>query len=417
MAQMMMSSFVLGYGIGPLFFAPLSEIYGRMRILQVSSLVYLAFNTACAVAGSSGTLIALRIMAGIAGSSPHVIGTGVVGDLWRVKQRGKAMAVYTLLPTIAPALGPVIGGVFVENKFWRWSFYSLSITDAVIQILGFLVLRETHSPTIIQLKATLLRKDTKNPDLRTVYDGPKVLTPLKRARIAFLMPFRLMFTQPIIIVASVFMCVFSGALFLLLASFHVVWEEQYSERMVPGTLNYLFIAAGSAVGALYSALCQDRIYRYISERRSGMGRPEFRLPAVFMSAILCPTGFMLYGLASDRIWHPSLTNAGAALFGFGTTIGLQAIQVYLVDSYPRYAASAIAAATLLRSFGGFGFPILAPNLFATQGYGRGGTYVASGLIFIGLLVAGFLQFKGRNLRQNSKYAWVGDFAAREKLPA
>ena len=73
-AQLTLSLFVLAYAIGPLFLAPLSEIYGRVIVLQLSNLVYLAWNLGCGFAQTSGQLMAFRFFSGLGGSAPGAIG-------------------------------------------------------------------------------------------------------------------------------------------------------------------------------------------------------------------------------------------------------------------------------------------------------------------------------------------------------
>lgn len=73
-AQLTLSIFVLAYAIGPLFLGPLSEIYGRVVVLQLSNLFYLAWNLGCGFAQSKGQLMAFRFLSGLGGSAPLAIG-------------------------------------------------------------------------------------------------------------------------------------------------------------------------------------------------------------------------------------------------------------------------------------------------------------------------------------------------------
>lgn len=73
-ASLTLSIFVLAYAIGPLFLGPLSEIYGRVHVLQLANLFYFAWNLACGFAQSSGQLMAFRFLSGLGGSAPLAIG-------------------------------------------------------------------------------------------------------------------------------------------------------------------------------------------------------------------------------------------------------------------------------------------------------------------------------------------------------
>jgi MFS family permease len=73
MQQLVMTIFMLGYAQGPFVLAPLSEIYGRMRILQGANLIYLIFNTACGFAQTKQQMMAFRFLSGIGGSAPQAV--------------------------------------------------------------------------------------------------------------------------------------------------------------------------------------------------------------------------------------------------------------------------------------------------------------------------------------------------------
>jgi hypothetical protein len=74
-----MAIFILAYAVGPIFFGPASELYGRVRLLQVSNAWYLAWNLGCGFAKTKAQLFAFRFLAGIGGSAPLAIGGGAIG--------------------------------------------------------------------------------------------------------------------------------------------------------------------------------------------------------------------------------------------------------------------------------------------------------------------------------------------------
>lgn len=72
-SQLILSVFVLAYAFGPLFLGPLSEIYGRVPVLQLGNLVYLVFNIACGASRNKGEMIAFRFLSGLGGSAPLAV--------------------------------------------------------------------------------------------------------------------------------------------------------------------------------------------------------------------------------------------------------------------------------------------------------------------------------------------------------
>lgn len=66
---------------GPLFWGPMSELYGRARILQTANFFFLIFNTACGLSHNTGEFLAFRLLAGFGGSAPlsvcAILSTGI----------------------------------------------------------------------------------------------------------------------------------------------------------------------------------------------------------------------------------------------------------------------------------------------------------------------------------------------------
>lgn len=70
--------FILAYAVGPVFFGPASELYGRVRLLQISNVWYLAWNLGCGFATTKSQFFAFRFLAGIGGSAPLALGGGAI---------------------------------------------------------------------------------------------------------------------------------------------------------------------------------------------------------------------------------------------------------------------------------------------------------------------------------------------------
>ncbi|KAI9649830.1 hypothetical protein NHQ30_002412 [Ciborinia camelliae] len=398
-----LSIFVLAYAIGPLFLGPLSEMFGRVIVLQLSNLIYLFFNLGCGLAQSKGQLIAFRFLAGLGGSAPLALGGGVLSDLFTAEQRGRAISIYSLAPLLGPAIGPIAGGFISENTSWRWVFFATTIADAVIQFIGLFFLQETFPPVLLERKKKRLIMETGNQDLHTQWDVPD-RSIAKTVKISLTRPFKLLGTQIIIQVLAVYMGYLYGLIYLVLATFPTLWDGVYHESTGIGGLNYLSLGIGFFIGSQTCAPCQDRIYRALKARNNGVGKPEFRVPMMIVGALLVPVGIFWYGWSAQAKTHWIVPNIGAAIFASGSVMGFQCIQTYLVDAYTTYAASAIAAATVMRSLAGFSFPLFAPYMYAALHYGWGNSLLGFIAIGLGWPAPIFLWLYGEKLRAKSPFA-------------
>jgi len=185
----------------------------------------------------------------------------------------------------------------------------------------------------------------------------------KTLRTALVRPFRLLGTQPIIQFIALYMAYLYGLMYLILSTFPGLWTGVYNESIGIGGLNYISLGLGFFLGTQITAPINDRIYRRLKKRNGGVGRPEFRVPLMFIGSALVPIGLFWYGWSAQYRLFWIMPNIGAAIFAAGAIICFQCMQTYIVDSYVRYAASGVAAAVVLRSLAGFGFPLFAPYMY------------------------------------------------------
>ncbi|EXF81399.1 hypothetical protein CFIO01_01061 [Colletotrichum fioriniae PJ7] len=131
--------------------------------------------------------------------------------------------------------------------------------------------------------------------------------------------------------------------------------------------------------------------------------PEFRLPPAMFGSILVPAGIFMFGWSMYPWVHWMVPIVGTAMFGAGNILLFTGIWTFLVEAYPRYAASALAANSFVRCLAAAAFP-----LFGNQMYVRLGFQWASsllGFLAIGMMVFPYLFFRyGKFIRGKSKFA-------------
>ncbi|KAG6860812.1 hypothetical protein C0995_007313 [Termitomyces sp. Mi166 len=385
---MMTSVFVLGFAFGPLFLGPLSEIFGRSRVLQLSNLWYLVWNLGCGFAQNKGQLIAFRLLAGLGGSAPLAVGGGVLGDVWHPEERGKAISIYSLAPLLGPVLGPVCGAWIAERSTWRWVFWSTSIVDAAIQLFGIFYLQETFAPLLLERKAAAIRK-TMDPEkaqtinVHTVFEASGERSWGEIFRKALTRPFLIFSQEYIVQLIGAYMAFIYGLLYVFLTAIPGIFEGQYHEKTSIAGLHYIALGMGMTLAAQTNARYMDRIYIYFKNKNNGVGEPEFRLPSMVPGTIILPAGLFMAGWAAQNKVHWIVTDLGIAFLGAGTILLFQSTTTYVIDTFTLHAASALAAVACLRALAGFGFPLFAPAMYNALGYGKGNTILACVAIVLG----------------------------------
>ncbi|KAM5441015.1 hypothetical protein MferCBS31731_003799 [Microsporum ferrugineum] len=371
---LVLSIFVLPYAFGPLIASPLSEIYGRVPVIQSWNLLYLVFNTACGAARSKSAMFAFRFLAGFFGSATLGIGGGTLSDLFTAEERGKAVAIYSVIPLLSPVFGPILGGLISQHISWHWAFYTSSLLDAVIQFLGLYLLEETYAPVLLRKKKMRsIRLTTPNQQLRsTTKDALKELPTRLKANLGRTV--LLLTTQPIV----------------------------QTEGMVG--LHYIAMGVGMVIAAEGFTLVNDRIFALLKARNNGVALPEFRVPFMAPATLLIAGGLFWYGWSAQHKLQWIMPDIGSGIFCAGAVICGISANAYMIDTYGKFSASALAAVGTLRSLTAFGFPLFAPYVFETIGYGWTGSLLGFCALGMGLPGVALIWVYGKVLRRRSTLA-------------
>lgn len=350
------SLFVLGFAIGPLLWAPFSEMYGRQILFFGTYAMLTFFNAGAAGSQNIQTLLILRFFAGAFGSSPLTNAGGVIADIFPASQRGTAMSVFAAAPFLGPTIGPIVGGFLGETKGWRWIEGLMAIFTGALWILGTLTIPETYSPVILRKRAHKLSQMTGKvyKSRMQVEKGEKSLK--SELKTAISRPWVLLFREPIVLLLSIYMAIIYGTLYMMFAAFPIVYQQNRGWSEGIGGLAFIGVAIGMMIAIGYT-IPDNRRYNRVAEKNEGKAPPEARLPPSIIGSVFLPVGLFWFAWTNYPSIHWSVSIIGTAPFGFGMVLVFLSIMNYLIDAYTIYAASVLAANSVLRSLFGAIFPL------------------------------------------------------------
>ncbi|KAI1397360.1 MFS general substrate transporter [Hypoxylon fuscum] len=388
--SLVISIFILGFAFGPLLSAPLSELYGRRVVYNVSNVLHLFSTIGCALAPNIGSLIFFRFIGGCFGATSMNVAGGSIADQIDIARRGVVMTGLFACIFLGPVIGPVIGGFLAQAVGWRWVFWLLTIVSGVSTIIAFFFLTESHAETILRRKAGRLNREQPHAYSKPVANVQAVLLR------SLLRPMRMLIRSPVVTGLSFYLALIYGYLYLLFTTFPTVFPSQYGFETGILGLACLGLGIGMitalAVLSWFSDWSQERF-----TKKHGQSKPEYRLFPLIFGIPFLPIGLFGYGWTTQYEVHWIVPIFFTSLAGMGLIFSFVPTQIYMVDAFTKYAASALAATSVVRSMFGGCLPIAGLSMYSTLGYGWGNSLL--GFIALAASIAPFIFWKyGERLR-------------------
>ncbi|MEJ2666400.1 MAG: multidrug effflux MFS transporter [Deinococcales bacterium] len=141
--QLTLSVYLTALAVMTLGHGPLSDAFGRRRVILAALALYTVTAVACALAPSFSFLLVARALQGLAGGAGVIVGRAIVRDVFEGPRAQKLMAQMVMVSGLAPAAAPIVGGYLHAAFGWRASFAFLALLGAALATGSLLFLPET----------------------------------------------------------------------------------------------------------------------------------------------------------------------------------------------------------------------------------------------------------------------------------
>ncbi|GJE88175.1 MFS general substrate transporter [Phanerochaete sordida] len=326
---------IFANAFGSLFWATYSGYYGRKPIYLTSIAFEAVGSFGVAISRSVPQLLVCRVVQAFGASSGLSVGVGVIGDIYKLEERGGASGIFFSAVLLGAALAPLVGGTTSHYYTWRAMQFGLS---------GFAV--------FCWFMTLFLQPETSQPGARGI---DKARAAGEKRNWVWLNPLR---SLGLLRSPNVLFLALEGA-FVLLTDYGLVVPIAFTIGKRYGIHNEALLGAlciplgvGNFVGAPLSGWLSDRIIVKWRKRRGGTWVPEDRLRAALSgAAIMVPCSVLFSGLVTQFV--PGrlglVLNLGALFVnGLGVDFVLTPSTAYIVDILHQRSAEATAASMCFR---------------------------------------------------------------------
>ena len=223
----------------------------------------------------------------------------------------------------------------------------------------------------------------------------------KAFKLAWIRPFKMLFLSPIVPLLGFYTAITNSYAMICFATVGTVFQDDYSFSPGQSGMAYFGLTAGFLFCEITLGHFSDRHIQKM-EAKHGDRKPEYRLPPIFIGAFLLPVGLFWYGWSLQYHTHWIVPIIGSSFIAVGILYTYLPVQMYLVDTFTLFSASATGACSIIRSLCSALIPLGANPLYDNLGYGWGNSLLA--LIALGFVPIAVLLMKyGERIRTNPRF--------------
>ncbi|TKA31471.1 hypothetical protein B0A50_02318 [Salinomyces thailandicus] len=402
-----LTSYMIFQGLAPTIFGDLADMAGRRPTYLIGFTIYIAACIGIACCDSYAALLVLRCLQSSGSSGTIALASGVVADIATSAERGSWMGWATSGPMVAPAIAPVLGGIFAQFLGWRWIFWFLTILAGVFIVPFALVFPETgrnvvgngsippqgwNMSLINYLQVRKTRRDSSILERTVSRDSQRTaqlaLARQRKLRIPNPLNALILLLEKDVALLLFYNSIVYCAFYDVLASAPQLLGEIYGYDALQIGLCFLPFGAGCFLAPSLSGKLMDWNFRRAASKIGyeivkGKAndlrhfpiehvRISVAVPMVFVG----DAALLAYGWVMHVETHLAVPLVLMFIQGCALTGAFNAMSVLLVDLYPLAPATATSANNLVRCLMGAGATVAVIYMIEAMGRGWCFTFVA-----------------------------------------
>lgn len=141
--QLVLTTYLLGFGFGQIFYGPLADRFGRRPVLLASLAFYVAFSVVAAVATTFEQMLIARALQGVGAAACRVLAVSIVRDCYSGRRMARVMSLSFIVFIAVPVIAPSVGQLIILFAPWRWIFGFLALAGGGLALWAGIRLPET----------------------------------------------------------------------------------------------------------------------------------------------------------------------------------------------------------------------------------------------------------------------------------
>ncbi|KAJ3491609.1 hypothetical protein NLG97_g5564 [Lecanicillium saksenae] len=384
-SELGLALYVLGYGIGPLFWSPMSELakFGRNVPYISTFFVFVILCIPTSLVTNFAGFLVLRFLLGFFGSPCLANGGASMQDLYSWTHLPLGLTGWVAAAYCGPALGPLLSSYALTVEDWRWSMWEVLWMSGPIFAVMCFFLPETSEANILLRRAQRLRKLTGNTKLLSRSEvRERGLTFGSVFFDAVIKPIEIMIKDPAVLFTNIYTSLVYGIYYSFFEVFPLVYPPIYGFTAGLTGTTFVCIIVGCLMGVVIYVSYQV-FYLIPAIERDGLQVQEHRLVPALFAVFGTTMSLFLFAWTARSSVHWIVGVIGIALYAGSSFIVFQAISVYIPLSYPQYSASLFAGNDFSRSTFAFASVLFSRTMYLKLGIAKG-VSLLGGLSILGI---------------------------------